>query len=60
MQSATRPTRYAELSYRQQDRALWRFVDNETGAAVGPHYRTKGELFADLERYAALFGCAAE
>lgn len=58
METAARPTRFAELSYRQQARALWRFVDNETGAAVGPHYRTKDELFADLERYACLFGCA--
>jgi hypothetical protein len=57
VQTAARPTRFAELSYRQQGAALWRFVDNATGAVVGQQYRTKGELLADLDRYATLFGC---
>lgn len=53
-----RPTRYPELSYMQQDRNLWRFVFTGDGAeaTVGPQYRTKAELLADLERYAREWG----
>jgi len=32
---------------------IWRIVTTEDGAAVGPQYATKGELLADLDRYAA-------
>lgn len=46
------PTRFKELGYRKTMPGLWRFVDAETGADVGPQYRTKAELLADLERYA--------
>lgn len=50
-------TRYPELAYESVTRGLWRFVDVSTGSHVGPHYRTKAELLADLERFAAVFGC---
>jgi len=53
-----RPTRYAGLCYVQQDRTTWRFVSVHdcdsvaTPAVVGPQYRTKAELLADMDRYA--------
>lgn len=50
------PTRFPELSYAKTGN-VWRFVDNSTGRVVGPSYRTKAELLADVERYAKLFGC---
>jgi hypothetical protein len=50
------PTRFPELSYTQVTRDLWRIVDNSTGAAVGPHYKRKGELLLDLPRFARDFG----
>ena len=53
------PTQYTELSFYRQDEGVWRFVDNSTGAAVGPQYRTRAELLADLPRFADLFGCNA-
>ena len=54
-----RATRFSELGYTHVTRNLWRNVDISTGNVVGPHYRSKAELLADLERYAALFGCCA-
>jgi hypothetical protein len=49
-------TRFPDLNYqRQWDR--WRFVTSEDGATVGPPYRSKAELLADLERYAGVYGC---
>lgn len=55
-------TRYQELGYAHLDTNLWRFVDlidggTIFGACTGPHYRTKAELLADLDRYAREFGC---
>lgn len=50
-------TRYAELGYRQDVPDLWRIVDRTTRASIGPQYRTKGELFGDLDRLARDFGC---
>ena len=50
-------TRFRELDYRQDGTSLWRIVDAETGASIGPQYRTKTELLADLSRYARDFGC---
>jgi hypothetical protein len=44
-------TRYPELDYRQDAPGTWRIVNG--GASVGPHYASKAELLADLERYAA-------
>jgi hypothetical protein len=54
---SARATRYAELGYRKVLPTLWRIVDMATGAEIGPHYRTKAELLADLARYAKDFGC---
>lgn len=53
-------TRFAGLAFYQQQPGLWRVADihdsqlNAQGLprAVGPQYRTKSELLADLERYA--------
>ncbi len=49
-----RPTQYDGLCYTMQDRSLWRFVWTGDGGqvTVGPQYRTKAELLADLTRYA--------
>ncbi len=44
-------TRYAQLGYEKQGK-IWRVIDAATGSAVGPQYRTKAELLADLPRYA--------
>lgn len=53
------PTRYPELGYAQHGPNLWRIIDMETGAAIGPHYKSKTELLADLDRYARVFGATA-
>jgi len=56
-----RPTRFKELGYRQDGRALWRIYDiSEPGreAAVGPQYASKTELLADLDRYAKDYGAS--
>jgi len=50
-------TRYAELGVTRIDRSTWRFVAMDGEAPVGPFYRTKTEALADLERYAAFYGC---
>ena len=47
-----RPTRYLELGYTTYG-GIWRIVDADTGAVVGPIYKTKHELLGDLNRYAA-------
>lgn len=60
MNSTVRSTRFAILGYRQDAPGLWRIYDTSDPrrpAAVGPHYRTKMELLADLPRYARDFGC---
>jgi len=51
-------TRYAELAYEQHARDLWRIIDAETGAAVGPQYKSRAELLADLDRYARVYGAS--
>ena len=56
--TTNRPTRYAELAYAKHAANLWRIIDAETGAAIGPHYATKAELLGDLARYAKDYGCA--
>lgn len=54
-----RPTRYKELGYRKDGPMLWRICDltGERAQAIGAHYATKAELLADLDRYAAEYGC---
>ncbi len=62
MHDNLRPTRFLELAYRCDGPGLWRVYDvssPERPAAVGPHYRTKAELLADLQRYGAEFGATA-
>lgn len=49
-------TRYPELGY-VHSVGCWRIVDMSTGDVIGPQYKTRAELLADLQRYAALFGC---
>ena len=51
-----RDTRYPAIGYTQVMPGLWRFVDKETGACIGPQYKTRSELLADLSRFATLFG----
>ena len=50
-------TRFPELSYERQSHGLWRIVDSADGSAIGPQYRTKAELLADLPRFADNYGC---
>lgn len=46
-----------ELYYGKQNNVGWRFVINNSGfAQVGPIYKTKAELLADLPRYAESWG----
>ena len=52
-------TRYPELDVVKDATNLWRIIDTSTGARIGPQYHTKGELMADLARFAiAVYGCA--
>jgi hypothetical protein len=51
-----RATRFPELFYAPICPNLWRILDVD-GAAIGPQYRSKAELLADLNRYAADYGC---
>lgn len=56
-----RKTRFDGLGYLAPDKQgePWRFVDTTDStrhAVVGPHYRTKEELLADLDRYAKEYG----
>ena len=55
-----RSTRYSTLFYAYIDVGLWRFVvcDNGCCHAVGPYYRTRVELLADVDRYAGVYGLA--
>jgi hypothetical protein len=59
MNDHIRPTRYPELGYRQDGPSLWRIYALGDGrpAGVGPQYRTRAELLADLDRYATDYGC---
>jgi hypothetical protein len=54
---AVQKTRFRELSYQCQGKGNWRFLDNSTGAAIGPQHPTRKSLLTDLERYAEVFGC---
>jgi hypothetical protein len=49
-------TRFDEIRFHQPFPGVWRFVDAED-RDVGPQYATRAELLADLERYAAEYGC---
>jgi hypothetical protein len=52
-----RGTRYPALGFEWRG-DHWRILDNATGSAVGPIYKTRKELLADLDRFAREFGCA--
>lgn len=45
------PTKYAEIGYACTAPSLWRFIDVETGKEVGPQYRSRHELLADVDSY---------
>ena len=51
-----RPTRYPELAYEKHG-TIWRIIATDTNQAIGPFYKTKAELLADLTRYASEYGC---
>ena len=53
-----RPTRFPELAYEKHAPNLWRIIATDTDQPIGPHYASKAELLADLERYAHDYGCA--
>jgi len=59
MKQQIHSTRYPELGYANHAPSLWRIIDMETGAVIGPHYKSKAELLADLDRYARVFGATA-
>jgi hypothetical protein len=52
-----RATRWLDtLAYRCDGPGLWRIYDiTDKPAPVGPQYRSKAELLADLERYGRQF-----
>ena len=56
MQINTGKTRYPELTFREIEKGLWRIFSQFEGetkpGCVGPHYHSKKELLADLDRYA--------
>ena len=56
--AGVRPTQFPEIGYTKVTDDLWRFVDTSTGAAVGPHFKTKAELLANLTEFASTFGAA--
>ena len=51
-------TRFSELAFERVHPGLWRIIDVHAGRShIGPHYRTRDELLADLERFASEYGC---
>jgi hypothetical protein len=59
-------TRFPELGIARIAGHIWRYVAaDEAGnfdpfnGCIGASYRTKGEALADLERFAADYGCSA-
>lgn len=53
-------TRFAELAFVKLTPTCWRLVATASlprVAVIGPLYRTKAELLADLTGYAAGYGC---
>lgn len=55
-----KPTRYPELFFEHRG-DHWRLIDGADlpkRIGIGPQYRTKAELLADLDRYAKeIYGC---
>lgn len=56
-------TRFPELAFQHRG-DHWRFLDmndvpqGADPAGIGPQYPTRAALVADVERYAAVYGCA--
>ena len=50
-------TQFPALGFEHVTHGLWRIVDREGNAHIGPHYPSKQTLLADLARFAADFGC---
>ena len=62
--SDVRKTQYPELGYLKVGMACWRVIDlsdnpapDDSPIVIGPQYRTKTELLADLNRFAKVYGC---
>lgn len=49
-------TRYPALGYQCQGRGNWRFIDMESGSAVGASMATKEVALSRLDDYAEMFG----
>ncbi|MCD1645206.1 hypothetical protein [Aurantimonas coralicida] len=49
---AEHQTRFPELYFENIGPSMWSFFAADTRSRVGPIYRTKTELLADLTRYA--------
>ena len=53
------PTLYKHLGCQHQghkDYGVWRVVVRQTGNAIGPQYKYRCELLADLDRIAEMYG----
>jgi hypothetical protein len=58
-------TRFSEIGFTMVEPGFWRFVDlsdaqdgnKDRMHAIGVSYATKAELLANVERYAAEYGC---
>ncbi len=50
------PTRFKGLGFRKEGPGLWRFVDEETDASIGPQFSTKAELMGNVAEFAAIRG----
>jgi hypothetical protein len=46
-----KPTRYPSLGYYRWG-ACWQLLDRETEQQIGPTYRNRAELLADLDQFA--------
>lgn len=58
-ENGVRDTRYKLLGYQYTGHpayGCWRVIDKQTGKAVGPQYKYKCELLADLDRVAEVYG----
>ena len=52
-------TRFTELGFTMIEPGCWQFLNLADGepSQVGTHYASKAELMANIERYAAEYGC---
>lgn len=54
--AALRPTRFPHLAYRKDKPWSWRIVATGDGQTIGPRYRTRTALLANLDRAARDYG----